>query len=96
MTIKKLPVICPSCSGKLKVQSLHCEACETTVSGLYSLPILSNLSNEEQTFILDFVKNSGSLKTMAQKLGLSYPTVRNRLDDIIEKIRNIESEEDHH
>jgi hypothetical protein len=41
------------------------------------------LSEEEQRFVIDFVKCSGSLKEMAQKLGLSYPTVRNRLDDVI-------------
>ena len=44
------------------------------------------LSEEDQAFVCDFVKSSGSLKEMAQRMGLSYPTVRNRLDDIIEKL----------
>ncbi|WP_108822115.1 DUF2089 family protein [Dysgonomonas sp. Marseille-P4361] len=85
-----LPCKCPSCQNQLKVKSLVCENCETQVHGLYELPILAQLSVDEQNFILKFVKNSGSLKDMAKELGLSYPTVRNLLDDVIKKIKNYE------
>jgi hypothetical protein len=88
---KKLPLICPSCDSLLKVKQLHCVNCETDVTGLYSLPIISQLSIDDQRFILDFVKASGSLKVMAQNMKLSYPTVRNRLDDIINGINNLET-----
>ena len=80
---KKLPIKCPSCESGLKVHSLHCESCETTISGMFELPVLLTLSPEEQSFILEFVKSSGSLKVMAGMLKLSYPTVRNMLDDLI-------------
>jgi hypothetical protein len=83
---KKLPYTCPSCSGTLKVTSLGCDACETTVSGKFDLPALAKLSPGDQQFVLDFIRSSGSLKEMAQKLNLSYPTVRNMLDDLIHKI----------
>ena len=83
---KNLPHICPSCASTLKVKTLVCEKCATEVTGIFSLPLLANLTQQEQDFIVDFVKSSGSLKIMAQKLGLSYPTVRNLLDDIILKI----------
>ena len=83
---KNLPHICPSCASTLKVRTLICEKCTTEVTGIFSLPILASLTQHEQDFIVDFVKSSGSLKIMAQKLGLSYPTVRNLLDDIIMKI----------
>ena len=83
---KNLPHICPSCASTLKVKSLVCGQCATEVSGVFSLPLLASLTQQEQDFIVDFVKSSGSLKIMAQKLGLSYPTVRNLLDDIIGKI----------
>jgi hypothetical protein len=83
---KNLPHICPSCASTLKVKSLVCEKCSTEVSGIFSLPLLASLTQQEQDFIVDFVKCSGSLKIMAQNLGLSYPTVRNLLDDIILKI----------
>lgn len=87
---KKLPHICPSCSLELNVQSLKCSNCETIVSGEFDLPLLSRFAPEEQSFIIEFVKSSGSLKVMAQKLNLSYPSVRNLLDDLIVKIENNE------
>jgi hypothetical protein len=52
--------------------------------------VLLLLSAEEQDFVLSFIKHSGSLKEMANQLKLSYPTVRNRLNDIIEKIKSYE------
>lgn len=88
---KILPISCPSCSSGLKVNSLHCEKCETTISGLFELPDLLQLTPKEQDFILNFVISSGSLKVMAEKLKLSYPTVRNMLDDLINKIKTLKN-----
>lgn len=82
-TNKKFPVVCPSCEAKLTVSELFCEQCETRVQGTFELTPLARLSRKEQAFIVDFVKASGSLKEMAKTMGLSYPTVRNLLDDII-------------
>jgi hypothetical protein len=58
------------------------------VEGLYPLPALASLPREDQEFVLDFIKSSGSLKEMAALLKVSYPTVRNRLDDIIGKLED--------
>lgn len=88
---KKLPSSCPSCDNALKIGELFCDKCETRVSGAFDLPSMLRLSASEQEFVIDFVKSSGSLKTMAVKLGLSYPTVRNLLDEIIEKLNAMES-----
>ena len=63
--MKNLPTTCPSCSSKLAVKRLRCEQCETEVEGLYSLPLLASLSQDDQEFILEFIKASGSLKEMA-------------------------------
>ena len=82
-----LPCICPSCQSQLKVKSLKCDNCQTEVSGLFDLPELARLSPNDQQFVLQFVRYSGSIKDMAKFLNLSYPTVRNRLDDIIEKLQ---------
>lgn len=90
---KKLPLKCPSCENQLNVKQLYCEKCDTEVAGLYSLPVLSQLSAEDQKFITDFVKASGSLKIMAQNMKLSYPTVRNILDEIIDRINNLDKSE---
>lgn len=86
----KLPVRCPSCESQLNVTELGCIECQTKVSGIYVLPLLLQIPEEEQQFILDFFLSSGSLKEMANQMGKSYPTVRNKLDDIIEKIKNLE------
>jgi len=83
-----LPCFCPSCQSHLKVKVLKCDNCQTEVSGLYDLPVLARLSPNDQQFVQQFIKCSGSLKDMAKYLNLSYPTVRNMLDDIIEKINN--------
>jgi hypothetical protein len=85
-----LPTSCPSCHAHLKVKSLKCESCETEVTGLYTLPVLARLSDDDQQFILRFIKFSGSLKEMAGELKLSYPTVRNMLNEIIERIKQYE------
>ena len=89
----KLPVVCPSCEEELKVRSLQCDQCGTSINGSYMLPLLLRLEPEEHQFLLDFVKSSGSLKLMAQKLQLSYPTVRNKLDDLIQKIKKLQNDE---
>jgi len=60
------------------------------VVGSFTLPAFVQLSEKEQAFILDFVKSSGSLKDMAKNMGISYPTVRNLLDDLIEKLNKME------
>ncbi|MXN91559.1 DUF2089 family protein [Flavobacterium sp. Sd200] len=85
----KLPVTCPSCNSGLNVTQLTCPSCSTQVSGVFSLPALVRLPQEEQEFILQFFLTSGSLKEMASQLGISYPTVRNRLDDLIAKLKTI-------
>lgn len=82
----KLPIICPSCTNTLSVAELCCDNCHTAIKGKYVIPEFLKLSAEEQDFLLNFVKESGSLKNMSQRLGLSYPTVRNMLDDMIAKL----------
>lgn len=88
-TPKKLPLTCPSCDTPLKVSELFCNECGTKVCGEFDLPPLVRLTEKEQQFVLDFIKSSGSLKDMARTMGVSYPTVRNILDDLIEKLRHI-------
>ena len=85
--MKILPTICPACNNPLKVKILICEECETEIQGQYELPPLASLCPDDQVFILDFMKASGSLKEMTRLLQLSYPTVRNRLDEIIERVK---------
>jgi hypothetical protein len=89
--MRKLPAKCPSCGEALAVKRLSCDACETEVEGLYRLPALARLPQEDQEFVLRFIRASGSLKEMAKLMRVSYPTVRNRLNEIIHRL---ESEEE--
>jgi hypothetical protein len=91
---KQLPIICPSCQGLLKVQRLTCDTCATTVGGSFDLPVLARLPEEDQAFIIRLIEASGSLKAMARVYGISYPTVRNRLDSLIDKIAQIRKKTD--
>ncbi len=84
--MKTIPTRCPSCQGTLTVTTLLCQSCETGVNGHYRLPALLALDNDEQDFVRNFILESGSLKAMASRLGVSYPTVRNRLDQIITRL----------
>ncbi len=90
--MKILPTKCPACHNPLIVKSLVCDECKTEVQGQYQLPPLASFSPEDQEFILNFLKVSGSLKDMAKLLQLSYPTVRNRLDEIIGRIKLTEQQ----
>lgn len=85
----KLPTYCPSCENILSVSQLTCSNCHTVVNGHYPLPVFLKLSPKEQEFILQFFLTSGSLKEMAAQLGVSYPTVRNQLDDMIQHINEL-------
>lgn len=90
MSEPKLPVACPSCGSGLKVKGLHCGNCGTEVNGSFALPILLRLPGDDLDFVLNFLKASGSLKEMAKLLGRSYPSVRNRLDEVISRVNELE------
>ncbi len=91
--MRPLPLTCPSCGQRLAVKRLACRACGTEVEGLYQLPTLASLGRADQEFAVQFLKASGSLKEMARLLGVSYPTVRNRLDEITARLTEIEAQQ---
>lgn len=87
---------CPSCGGSLLVQRLWCEKCQLAVEGKMTMGTLARLQPEEQQFILEFVKASGSLKEIARRYGVSYPTVRNRLNELIGRLEQLERTSEEH
>lgn len=84
--MSQLPVQCPSCSSALEITRLGCPACSTQLEGDFELPALLRLPPADLAFVTDFVRASGSLKEMARLNGQSYPTIRSRLDRIIEQL----------
>ncbi len=94
MSVNRLPTACPSCSEELSVVSLKCTHCTTSVEGEYSLPLLAQLAPDDQVLVSNFILCSGSLKDLARLYKVSYPTVRNRLDTLISKVRDLVPETD--
>jgi len=84
--MSRLPTACPACEGTLEVTHLACPNCDMQLEGRFEFPPLLRLSREDLDFVLDFVRTSGSLKEMGKLRGQSYPTVRNRLNEIIERL----------
>ncbi|MDB4940770.1 MAG: hypothetical protein JWP97_304 [Labilithrix sp.] len=87
----RLVATCPSCHHDLTATRLACGACGTNLDGSFELPHLLKLPAADLAFVSAFVRASGSLKAMAQHEGVSYPTVRNRLDQIILRLEELES-----
>jgi hypothetical protein len=73
---------CPVCSNELTVTRLQCSSCDTLVEGRFTAGHFANLTSELD-FILTFVRVEGRLNRMETELNLSYPTIRNRLHEII-------------
>lgn len=86
-----LPTNCPSCHAGVTVVRLKCDSCGTALEGAFDIPSLLMLAAEDLDFVVRFVRHSGSLKAMAKDYGQSYPTIRNRLDDIIGKLGEAEA-----
>jgi len=76
----------------MHVKNIGCAECGTEISGDYAFPLIVRLSASDQEFITKFISCSGSLKEMASRLGVSYPTVRNRLDEIIDRMKTLGEE----
>ncbi len=74
---------CPVCSKQLKITKLQCKHCHTTVENEFELSKFAALGQEQLHFIEVFLKCRGSIKEVEKELGISYPTVRGKLDDII-------------
>lgn len=83
-----LPLIeqCPSCSGALEVRELYCASCDIEIRGHFQPAEASpfaSLNSEQVAFLRLFVLSRGNLSDVERSLGVSYPTVRSKLDDLI-------------
>lgn len=85
---------CPICKSDLTVTKLECTECHTELSGQFQLSKFNYLSKEELFFIEVFIKNRGNIKQVEKELGISYPTVKKTLDEVIVSLGYEVSEED--
>lgn len=74
---------CPVCGQKFYVRRMECPSCNSALEGVFELCKFCYLSKEQKKFIEVFIKCRGNLKEMEKELGISYPTIRNRLDSVI-------------
>ncbi len=83
LTMPQLVGSCPSCSGPMEVRRLECPACGVAVEGRFDLGPLARLNREQLAFVEVFVKSRGKIKDVEEELGISYPTVVSRLNDVL-------------
>ena len=81
-----MPHKCPVCEHELKVTKLACTYCSTKIEGEFSSCKFCKLPLEQLVFIEAFIKCRGNIKEVEKELGISYPTVRSRLDSVIEAL----------
>ena len=81
--MQTLPNKCPLCGGEVVVTRLHCQECDTTYEGRFVPGAFERLSSEQLSFVETFVRCEGKINRMEDEIGLSYPTIRNRLHEII-------------
>jgi hypothetical protein len=84
--MRKILEYCPTCGKDLEITQLKCSSCETTISARYAPCRFCKLSPESLRLLEIFIRNRGNVKEMERELGLSYPTVRNKLDAVIKEL----------
>jgi len=83
---KRLVSKCPICDNRMDITQLHCKSCDTTLTGRFVPCKFCQLTVEQQEFVEVFLASRGNIKEVERLLGISYPTVRSRLDQIIEAL----------
>jgi hypothetical protein len=79
-----LPSRCPICGGETAVTRIYCRDCDTTIEGRFSTSgPFSQLTADQLVFVEVFIRCEGKISRMEDEIGLSYPTIRNRLHEII-------------
>jgi hypothetical protein len=74
---------CPVCANELAVTRLHCQSCGTTLEGDFSVGRFGRLNREQLTLLESFLRSRGNLREMERELGISYPTVRARVEGLV-------------
>jgi hypothetical protein len=83
VTTNRLVGKCPVCGGSLDITRLECRACSTALEGRFRTCDFCHLSQDQHDFVRVFIKCRGNIREVEKELGISYPTVRNRLDAVI-------------
>jgi hypothetical protein len=74
---------CPVCANELAVTRLQCRTCGTSLEGDFSVGRFGRLNREQITLLESFLRSRGNLREMERELGISYPTVRSRVEALV-------------
>ena len=80
---------CPVCSGSLDVTAVACACCQIEIKGSFSPHLLTGLDRDQLDFLLTFVRCRGVIRDIEALLGVSYPTVRNRVDQLVDAVERL-------
>ncbi len=82
----KAPSVCPVCGGEYEITALTCQTCKSELNGRFEGCEFCSLTQADKSFLLVFIKCRGNIKEVEKELGISYPTVRNRLEGLIARL----------
>ena len=75
--------VCPVCESQLRVTRLHCNTCGTTIEGEFNVGRFADLGRDQMLLLEAFLRSRGNLRELERELGVSYPTVRGRIDELL-------------
>jgi hypothetical protein len=90
----EIPARCPVSGGELYISELTCEESGVVIRGKFRIPEQAALDEEKQNFLKVFLKARGVISTVEKEMGISYPTVRARLDALLEDMGLAPTQED--
>ncbi len=74
---------CPVCANELSVTRLRCGECGTVIEGEFGVGRFGRLTREQMQVLECFLRSRGNLRDMERELGISYPTVRARVEALV-------------
>src|SRR5512141_2381648 len=73
----------PVCESRLQVTRLHCNTCGTTIEGEFNVGRFARLGRDQMSLLESFLRSRGNLRELERELGISYPTVRGRVETLL-------------
>lgn len=84
--MNKMITQCPCCGEKLHISVLQCSGCGVEIKNEFEPSKFDTLGKEQHAFLVSFLKNRGNMKTVQNELGISYPTAKKKLDNLLESL----------
>ena len=78
--------VCPVCESQLRVTRLHCNTCGTTIEGEFNVGRFADLGRDQMLLLEAFLRSRGNLRELERELGVSYPTIRARIDELLRAV----------